>query len=137
MMDQQQPDSSSSPPESNGIEQFRPVRPVRPEIDGDDVSPGSKRAKSSFSIILAGGALLLGIGVLSVLMAPVGAVLFAVIGLVLFLTGLAAFHYVVWGWWLGGVIRAEVEADEQAEEEAKRRLEKYSPPDKPKLPDSE
>jgi len=132
-MDQQPPDSQPSVPLRGGIEQFRPVRPEKE----NDVSPGSKPSKSSFSIILAGGALLLGIAVLSVLMAPVGAVLFAIIGLVLFLTGLAAFHYVVWGWWLGGVIRAEVEADEKSEEEAKRRLAKYSPPDKPKPLDSE
>lgn len=124
-MDQQQPDV----PRSEGIEQFRPVRPARPEDASEGVS-GSKRPKSSFSIILAGGALLLGIGVMSMLMAPVGMVLFAVIGLVLLLAGLAALHYVVWGWWLGNVIRAEVEADEK--EEAERRLHKFSPPEKPK-----
>ena len=54
---------------------------------------------------------------LAVLMAPLAGVVLGIIGLVLFLAALAAFHYVVWGWWLGGVIRAEVEADERAEEE--------------------
>jgi hypothetical protein len=126
-MDQHQPDAPR-----NSIEQFRPVRPVRPEKEDDDASSASKRPKSSLSIILAGGALLLGIAVLTVLMAPVAQVLFGVIGLVLLFAGLAAFHYVVWGWWLGGVIRAEVEADEKAEEQADRRLQKSPPSDKPK-----
>ena len=36
---------------------------------------------------------------------------------------LVAFHYFVWGWWLGGVIQQEVEAEErqQREDEARRR----------------
>jgi hypothetical protein len=124
-MDQHQPD-----PPRNGIEQFRPLRPVRPDApDGEgDSAPGAKRSKSSLSIVLAGGALLLGIAVLIVLMGPVAPVLIGAIGMVLLLAGLAAFHYVVWGWWLGSVIRSEVEADE----EAKRQLEQYAPPtDKP------
>src|SRR5690348_15995904 len=29
---------------------------------------------------------------------------------------LAAFHYVVWGWWLGRIIREEAQADEDAAE---------------------
>lgn len=31
---------------------------------------------------------------------------------------LAAFHYVVWGWWLGRIIREEAQADE--DEDSKR-----------------
>jgi hypothetical protein len=27
--------------------------------------------------------------------------------------GVAAFHYVVWGWWLSGIIRQQVEDEEQ------------------------
>lgn len=112
--------------ESRGGQQFRPVRPVRPERPEDDEPLAAKRTKSSLSIILAGGALLLGIAVLAVLAAPVAGVVFGVIGLVLFLAALAAFHYVVWGWWLGSAIRAEVEAEERAEEETKRRSQGYS-----------
>jgi hypothetical protein len=33
--------------------------------------------------------------------------------------GFAAFHYLVWGWWLGGRIRAEVEAEEHRGEPPK------------------
>jgi hypothetical protein len=29
--------------------------------------------------------------------------------------GFAAFHYLIWGWWLGGVIRREVAEDEDSE----------------------
>jgi len=118
-MDQHQPDA----PRNNDIERFRPVRPERP----DEPSPAGNR-KSSLSIVLAGGALLLGIGVLSMLAAPVAGVMLGVIAMVLLLAGLAAFHYVVWGWWLGGAIRADVEAEERAEEEARQRIAKYSPP---------
>jgi hypothetical protein len=28
----------------------------------------------------------------------------------------AGFHYLVWGWWLGGIIRREVEAEEQRQQ---------------------
>lgn len=27
--------------------------------------------------------------------------------------GVAAFHYVVWGWWLSGIIRRQVEEEER------------------------
>ena len=117
-MDEHQPDM----PRTNGVERFRPVRPERPELPDDDSSPATRRSKSSLSIILAGGALLLGVAVLAVLAAPLAGVVLGIIGLVLLLAALAAFHYVVWGWWLGGVIRSEVEADERAEEEANRRI---------------
>ncbi|HEX3997332.1 MAG TPA: hypothetical protein VHX65_02165 [Pirellulales bacterium] len=117
-MDPHQPDA----PRNNGIEQFRPVRPERP-----DEPPTATKRKSSLSIILAAGALLFGIAILAVLMGPVSPVVFGAIGMVLLLAALAAFHYVVWGWWLGNVIRSEVEAEERAEEEAQRRIEKYSP----------
>lgn len=35
----------------------------------------------------------------------------AVIAGVIF--GVAAFHYIVWGWWLGGIIRQQVEDEER------------------------
>ena len=34
--------------------------------------------------------------------------------------GLAALHYVVWGWWLGRMIRRDVEAEEAADRELTR-----------------
>ena len=41
--------------------------------------------------------------------------LVAVIGAAILLISL--FHYLVWGWWLGGMIRREVEADEPPDDE--------------------
>ena len=37
-----------------------------------------------------------------------------VIGLVVF--GIAAMHYFIWGWWLGKMIREDVEAEEREEQ---------------------
>jgi len=34
----------------------------------------------------------------------------AIVGVLAF--GFAAVHYLVWGWWLGGIIRREVEEDD-------------------------
>ena len=41
--------------------------------------------------------------------------LVALIGATILLISL--FHYLVWGWWLGGMIRREVEAEEPQDEE--------------------
>ena len=52
-MDQNPPDDAHNNDQlHNGVEQFRPVRPERP----DDESTGKGRRKSSLSIIMAGGA---------------------------------------------------------------------------------
>ncbi len=111
----------------DGVERFRPVRPERP----DDDSAAPLRGRSSLPLVMAGGGLLLGIAVLAVLAAPIAGVMLGVIGVVLLLTALAAFHYVVWGWWLGGAIREEVEAEERAEQEAERQSQGYSRDGKP------
>jgi hypothetical protein len=123
-MDQNSPDDAHINDQlHNGVEQFRPERPGRP----DDESTGKGRRKSSLSIIMAGGALLFGIAILALLSAPLVGVVLGVIGIVLLLSALAAFHYVVWGWWLAGSIREEVEAEERAEEETRRRMKHYAP----------
>jgi hypothetical protein len=44
----------------------------------------------------------------------------AAVVLVFVLAGLAAFHYVVWGWWLSNAIREDVEAEERAAAEEER-----------------
>ena len=58
-------------------------------------------------------------------MIPVAGVALAAVVLVFVLAPLAAFHYVVWGWWLGDVIREDVEAEERAEAEQARTRELY------------
>ena len=44
-----------------------------------------------------------------------------IFGLVLLIIGaillISLFHYLVWGWWLGGMIRREVDAEETADDE--------------------
>jgi hypothetical protein len=78
------------------------------------------RASSLLGIFLAGvGALVLA-SLLGFLMIPVAGVALAAVALVFVLVALAAFHYVVWGWWLSGVIRDDVEAEERAEAEEER-----------------
>lgn len=69
------------------------------------------------SIFLAGGVGLLCVAVLLFLAAPVGGVVLSMLALGVLLAAFCAFHYVVWGWWLGDVIRGEVAAEEKAEEE--------------------
>lgn len=39
----------------------------------------------------------------------------AIVGLLAF--GFAAVHYLVWGWWLGGIIRREAEEDAESGEQ--------------------
>jgi hypothetical protein len=96
-----------------------PAPPLRPQ-------PGqTKQSGSLLGIFLAGvGALILA-AVLGFLMIPVAGVALGAAALVFVLVALAAFHYVVWGWWLGGVIRDDVEAEERAEAEAERLRKHY------------
>jgi hypothetical protein len=94
---------------------------------GPSIPPASEPKKPSGSLL---GIFLAGVGamvlacILGFLMIPVAGVALASGALVFVLVGLAAFHYVVWGWWLGGVIREDVEAEERAEAEEER-LRKY------------
>jgi hypothetical protein len=37
----------------------------------------------------------------------------AIVGIIVVLGGAAAFHYVVWGWWLSRYIREDVEAEKR------------------------
>jgi hypothetical protein len=66
-------------------------------------------------MMLIGSGLFLVLVVLSFLTLGVFANVAIGIGVIL---AFAGFHYLVWGWWLGGMIRREVEAEEklQAEE---------------------
>src|SRR5438034_1105835 len=82
-----------------------------PPRRGPSVPPAAvKPSGSLLSIFLAGvGALVLA-AILGFLMIPVAGVALGAAALVFVLVALAAFHYIVWGWWLGGVIREDVEA---------------------------
>jgi hypothetical protein len=84
----------------------------------------AKPSGSLLGVFMAGvGALVIAV-VLGLLMIPVAGVALAAVVLVFVLVALAAFHYVVWGWWLSNTIREDVEADERAEAEEER-LRKY------------
>ena len=89
------------------IEDLRPPPPER----------NARPSGSMLSIFLAGGVGLMALAVLFFLFAPLGGVVLGVVGVVFLLAAIGLLHYVIWGWWLGGVIRAEVAAEEQAEAE--------------------
>jgi hypothetical protein len=53
---------------------------------------------------------------LSVVVAVLGPIMAtAIVAFVGGLTALVLLHYLTWGWWLGGMIRRDVEADESWE----------------------
>lgn len=87
------------------IDELRPPPP-------DRAAPSSS---SLLSIFLAGGAGLVILAVLFFLFAPLGGIVLGVIALVFILATYAFLHFVVWGWWLGSVIRSEVAAEERLE----------------------
>jgi hypothetical protein len=67
-----------------------------------------------FSILLAGVVGMAVFAGLFVLMLQVGGPLAIAAVLVFGVGGLVAlFHYVIWGWWLAGTIRREVEEEER------------------------
>ena len=69
-------------------------------------------------VLAALAGLLLLVVLLAVVIAVLGPVMATAI--VAFVGGLGAlvlFHYVAWGWWLGDMIRRDVEADEAAAEQ--------------------
>lgn len=92
--------------------QLPPV-PLRP-------SAPTSRPASLWGVVLAGvGALIIACA-LGFLMIPVAGVALAAAGIVFVFVAIAAFHYVVWGWWLSSVIREDVEAEERADAEYER-----------------
>lgn len=78
----------------------------RPEAEHQESAP---RRGSYLSLLLAAMlALAVFLGLFFLTLGAVGPMV--VIGGGVF--ALAAFHYVVWGWWLGRVIRADAEEDD-------------------------
>ena len=49
------------------------------------------------------------LGILTFLSMGYGAI---VIGVITAVFGLIGFHYIVWGWWLGRILREEAEAED-------------------------
>ncbi|HET6880644.1 MAG TPA: hypothetical protein VFI31_10845 [Pirellulales bacterium] len=80
-----------------------------PNVEKPSASEAPK-GKGCLAVVMALGLALLVFAALFVLtsgaIAPA-----AVAGGIIF--GVAAFHYVVWGWWLSGIIRQQVEDEEQ------------------------
>jgi hypothetical protein len=92
-----------------------------PPPDRDDLAPlrppSPPRSSSSLSILLAGIVALFLLAGLCLLMLQLGGPLAIATAVVLIPIGLVAlFHYVVWGWWLSGAIREEVESEEREAE---------------------
>jgi hypothetical protein len=90
-----------------------PPLPERP-------SAAPSRPASLWGVMLAGVAALIIAAAVGFLMIPVAGVALGAAGLVFVFVAIAAFHYVVWGWWLSGVIREDVEAEERAAAEYER-----------------
>lgn len=72
--------------------------------------PTSRGPRGCFSVVLASGLALFVFAVLFMLSG--GAVAPAVVAAGA-IFGVAALHYVIWGWWLSGIIRQQVEDEEQ------------------------
>jgi hypothetical protein len=90
---------------------MQPERPIRPPPPEE-----AKPATSPLSILLALGVLALICIVLFFLTGGFFGLVLAIGGVAF---GFAALHYLVWGWWLGALIRRDVE-DEEEEAERKR-----------------
>jgi hypothetical protein len=75
--------------------------------------PGPPRG-SCLGVLMIGTLISVSLFALNLVMMGIPS-LVALIGGAILLISL--FHYLVWGWWLGGMIRREVEAEESANDE--------------------
>jgi len=75
----------------------RPASPVTP--------PSAQRGRSWLAVAFSLLAIALTLAVVSVFYAGFAIVLGCVVGFI-------SFHYFVWGWWLGALLRAESAEDE-------------------------
>ena len=87
-------------------------RPIRAKLVRPDPPPAPKRGGSLFTVFAAGFMLLLAGGALVFLTLPLAGVVLAMGGVMAIFCFAAFFHYLVWGWWLSGIIRDDVEAEE-------------------------
>ena len=90
-----------------------PDRPTRAELVRPDPPTPPKRGGSLFTVFAAGFMLLLAGGALVFLTLPLAGVVLAMGGVLAVFCFAALFHYVVWGWWLSGIIRNDVEREER------------------------
>jgi hypothetical protein len=93
----------------------------KPVLDRDSLRPPAQYEAPKIgpwiSILLAGVCALALFAGLFVLMLQVGGPLAIAAVLVFGVGGLVAlFHYVIWGWWLAGTIRREVEEEERRQD---------------------
>ena len=97
---------------SSANDRARPFRliapaPQRPE----NPQPGSPRG-GCLGFVLALSLLVVALAVLSLLTGGLFLYVAIAAGVVL---AIALLHYFIWGWWLGGMIRREVEAEQRDE----------------------
>ena len=93
----------------------RPVRPQRPQVSPEEEALAKRRG--CLAVLMAGMVLLLSLVGLAFLsqgfMIPV-----------VFITGAVFlyvfFHYIVWGWWLGSMIREDARLEEEAQAALKK-----------------
>jgi uncharacterized membrane protein len=72
--------------------------------------PEAPRPKGCFGVLLALGLAVLVFAGLFLLSGGAVAIAAIAAGAIF---GVAALHYVIWGWWLSGIIRQQVEDEEQ------------------------
>lgn len=78
-----------------------------------DTNDTRRHGKISTLLMAALAGLVVLVVLLSVLVAVLGPMIAtAIVAFVGGLSALVLLHYVTWGWWLGGMIRRDVEADE-------------------------
>lgn len=82
-----------------------PRRPQRPDFAAADGKP-----KGGSCLTVSAAAMMAVAGLLSLMAMPLMG--FGPLLIVGGLAGFAAFHYVVWGWWLGRLLRDEATDDE-------------------------
>jgi len=93
----------------------RPVMPVRPTRAPDEAPPRG----SLVGLVLGLGFGLFMAGLLSTaLILTLGSLGIAIVLVVTTMIGFGALHYLLWGWWLGDMIRRDVAEEEAAAEEA-------------------
>lgn len=82
-------------------------------IERPSATPEPPKSRGCFSVLLALIVAVLVFAVLFILTSGAVAPAAVAAGAIF---GIAAFHYVVWGWWLSGLIRRQVEEEEEIQD---------------------